>query len=72
MRGVIQNVGQRLEQEEALVRGVRAAEALAAEAIAAEKRGPGRPRRVIFAHKTQPRDILYLSERADRGPAVRG
>ena len=52
---------QRLGQKEAVVRGVQAAEALAAEATAAEKRGLGRPRRVIFAHNTQPRDILYPS-----------
>ena len=63
-------MGQRLEKEEAVVRGVQAAKTLAAEATAAEKRGPGRPRRVIFAHNTQPRDILYQSERVDRGPAV--
>ena len=70
MRRVIRNVEQRLEQKETVVRGLQAAEAVAAESTAAEKRGLGRPRRVIFAHNTQPRDILYPSERADRGPAV--
>ena len=70
MRRVIQNVGQRLEQEEAVERAVQAAGVRAAEVTAAERRGPGRPRRVIFAHNTQPRDILYPTERADRGPIV--